>query len=350
MSINSIEKNEHDKVAFNPQIITGTAGIEITEESSRWRARDVTYVAGKWKFLARLIPRFSTEDFKAHPDDPSNPYMRTVVRQPVTATERPIPVGVVSNSYCLAQHADVVEKCFEGLRAQKLDPETLKCEVGLSPLGEWMNFRAYFPNHLSHNPQDGNPLALRLECFNSVDGSSRLVILLGWLRFVCSNGLVIGETKAELRDIHDSRLDLEAIPDIIGRGMAKVKSDVSRLSGWEDTTLDPINFRIWIDDKLASAWGKKAACRILHICEDGTDVEITDPFVPGKPSKKATKPIMEVPGSPRPSRNLYDVSQALSWVATRRANAEERIEWQGQIPGLVETIPTKSNTMQTTGA
>jgi hypothetical protein len=28
--------------------------------------------------------------------------------------------------------------------------------------------------------------------------SSRLVILFGWLRFVCANGLVIGETKIEI--------------------------------------------------------------------------------------------------------------------------------------------------------
>lgn len=322
--------------------IIGLASTEITEETRRWKARDVTYVAGSWNSVLRIIPKFKTEDFKAHPEDPPNPYMCAVVRQPISPAERPIPVGVVSNSYSLVQHAKVVEKCFEGLSRNDVDPESLRCEVGLTPLGEWMNFRAYFPDSWSYTPQDGHKLALRLECFNSVDGSSRLVILLGWFRFVCSNGLVIGETRADLRDVHDSHLDLEAIPRIVAQGMAKVESDKSRLSRWEDTALDIEQLRAWVDAKLASTWGKKAACRVLHICEDGRDVEIADPFFPGKPSEKPTKPIMVVPGAPRPSSNLYHVSQSLSWVASHRTKAEERIKWLEQIPSLIESAAVEA--------
>jgi hypothetical protein len=32
----------------------------------------------------------------------------------------------------------------------------------------------------------------------------------------------------------------------------------------------------------------------------------------------------------------YDVSQALSFVATRRNNAEERVNWQADIPLLLK--------------
>lgn len=83
------------------------------------------------------------------------------------ATDRyrqPIPVGVVSNTYRLAQHKEVVEMCFKGLKAHGIDPQVLRCEVGLTSLGEWMNFRAYFPESYSHSPKDGNKLALRLRC------------------------------------------------------------------------------------------------------------------------------------------------------------------------------------------
>jgi hypothetical protein len=89
--------------------------------------------------------------------------------------------------------------CLAGIREHEIDPGLLRREVGLTPLGEWMNFRAYFPETFSHEPRDGNKLALRLECFNSVDGSSRLVILFSWLRLICTNGLMIRETKAALR-------------------------------------------------------------------------------------------------------------------------------------------------------
>ncbi len=312
--------------------------VEVTDETVRWRARDVSFMKGRWSALSKRIPRFAIQDFKAVADGPANPHIRSVVRLPVTVTERQIPVGVVSNTYNLAQHADVVEMCFEGLQAHQIDPSALRCEVGLTPLGEWMNFRAYFPDRFSYNPGDGNKLALRLECFNSVDGSSRLVILLGWFRFICANGLIVGETKADLRDIHDANLDLKVIPEIISKGLAKVKADLERLRRWERSLVELPKFEGWVDDHLAGQWGKKAACRTLHICRSGADVELTDPFAGGKPSEKPIKLLNDVPGASKPAKNLYDVCQALSWVATHRNSADERLEWQGHIPKLIENL------------
>lgn len=75
----------------------------------------------------------------------------------------------------------------------------------------------------------GDVMDLRLECFNSVDGSSRLVVLLGWRRLVCSNGMVIGETMVDLHDIHNQSLTLEPIPEIIRGGLSKVGQDLARL-------------------------------------------------------------------------------------------------------------------------
>jgi hypothetical protein len=87
--------------------------------------------------------------------------------------------------------------CFDGIQQAGIDPVPLRCELGLTSLGEWMNLRIYFPE--SHQKKlvgrADDVMDLRLEYFNSVEGSSRLVILLGWLRFVCSNGLVIGNWR-----------------------------------------------------------------------------------------------------------------------------------------------------------
>ncbi|WP_291981798.1 DUF932 domain-containing protein [Candidatus Accumulibacter sp. ACC005] len=312
--------------------------LELTNETVRWRARDATFLAGKWDALSKRIPRFVLEDFKATADGPANPHIRAVVRVPVSVTEQRIPVGVVSNTYGLTQHADVVEMCLKGIRAHDIDPSMLRCEVGLTPLGEWMNFRAYFPDSFSHKPGDGNKLALRLECFNSVDGSSRLLILFGWFRFVCANGLVIGETKAALRDIHDENLNLDVIPKIISEGLEKVKADLDRLVQWERSPIELAKFEGWVDEHLAERWGKKAACRTLHVCRIGADVELLDLFAGGKPSEKPVKLLNTVPGAAKPAKNLYDVCQALSWIAMQRNSADERLEWQGHIPGLIENL------------
>ena len=324
---------DHDMFTFAEE-----NSVELIDETMRWRAREVSFLKGQWSALSKRIPRFTIEDFKALPDGPANPYLRSVIRQPVTVTEHPIPVGVVSNTYKLAQHEDVVLKCLKALRDNNIDPNVLRCEVGLTPLGEWMNFRAYFPDEYSFEAIDGQKLDLRLECFNSVDGSSRLVILLGWFRFVCANGLIIGETKAALRDIHDENLNLEVIPKIISKGLAKVNADRKRLKDWEKYSVELPKIESWVDNHLAEKWGKKAACRTLHICRTGADAEITNPFAGGKPSERQTNRLQDVPGAAHPAENLYDVSQALSWLATQRNSADERLEWQGDITKLIENL------------
>jgi len=318
------------------------APAELLDATGRWRARDVSYWAGRWEQLSRVVPTFTIEPFKANPDAPANPHIRVVVRQPLTVTEQPIPVGTVSNSYQLAQHADVVKRCFDGLRLVGVEPALLRCEVGLTPLGEWMNFRAHFPASHDFIPRDGQPLGLRLECFNSVDGSSRLVILLSWFRLICSNGLVIRDTKAELRDIHDQHLNLDVIPNIVAAGMNAVANDLQRIRGWEQAEVAPAALESWANGKVSEQWGKKAACRVFHICQAGYDVEITDPFAKGEATQKPVVPTVDVAGAARPAKTLYDVCQALSWVATGRSNTEERVDWQEAIPKLIGSLRASS--------
>ena len=120
-----------------------------------------------------------------------------------------------------------------------------------------------------------------------MDGSSRLVILLGWFRFVCSNGLIVGETKAELRDIHNQHLNLDVIPGIIATAFSKVEADLDRLHRWEKSKIELTMVERWVDLHLAEQWGKKAACRTLHVCRSAKDVELTELFAGGKASESS---------------------------------------------------------------
>lgn len=312
-----------------------TTVIEPMAEEKRWRSRDVKYWAGTWGVVSSVVPRFAVADFRTAPDAPANPYMKSIIRLPRNRIEQPIPVGVVSNSYTLAQHHDVAEKCFEGIRQSKVQTTTLRCEVGLTELGEWMNLRIYFPSEYDFVRNESDRLGLRLECYNSVDGSSRLIILLGWLRFVCTNGLVIGETKTELRDIHDDQLDLDCIPDIIAGGMAKVSQDLNRMRSWERVGVKEDDLVPWVNKDVTEAWGKKAASRVFSICRTGYDAEFDDPFAQGEAVEKPMRLTTRVPGSPEMARNLFDVTQAMSWVATGRNSPDERLDWQSAVPRLV---------------
>jgi uncharacterized protein DUF932 len=159
-----------------------------------------------------------------------------------------------------------------------------------------------FP-HLSAGVVQFCPLGLRLECFNSVDGSSRLVILFGWLRFVCANGLVIGETKIEHKERHGQRLDLDNISKRIRPSLEAAVGDRSRMMTWQSQKVLNGAVAGWANDHVSEEWGKKAAARVFHICDSGKDIEIDDPFAPGAATEKPVRylaPVQVRRSAPQP--------------------------------------------------
>ena len=315
-----------------------SATLEQLSESGRRNWRNITYWSGTWDLLSKQIPQFEKRDFQTSADATSNPYMQTIVRLPRLEEEWPIPVAAVSNFYTLAQHHDVAKRCLEGIQDVGISTKEIRCELGLTDLGEWMNFRIYFPEQYDYTPEDGQSLGLRLECFNSVDASSRLSLFLGWFRFICSNGLIIGRTKAELSDIHGRHMQLDRISAMISEGLDDAQADIDRLDGWQASEIGLDRLEQWANKELTSKWGKNAACRVYHICCSGYDIEISNPFVAAKATEKPVKQTQAVPGAAQLACNLYDVSQALSWVSGSRKNPEERVARQSEIPDLVDQL------------
>lgn len=255
-----------------------------------------------------------------------------VVRLPRTSFELAIPVGVVSNTYSLVQHDEVVQKCLDAICQVNIDPNALRCELGLTEFGEWMALRVCFPDRFAYAPRDDQRLDLCLECLNSVERSSRLIVLFSWLRHVCTNGLVIRETKKELSNLHNRKIDLEKINDIVDDSFRTVSEDVNRLAASE-------NHRVRMD--LIEAWagrGKKAACRVFHICKCGYDVDFADPYAPGEASEKPVVQTVRVPGASTSAKNLYDVSQALAWVASNYQSTEDRLDRQATISSTITKL------------
>lgn len=315
--------------------------VSIEPEMAQWRSRDVRYYKGDWTAIQSLLPQFDLKPFTAGKDEPSNPYLQTVMRLPMSAAERPLPVAVVSHAYSLVPHLDVAELCRrEVVGNTDCHPDELRYEVGLSELGEWMNFRIYLPERYSFKDVHGEQLDLRLECFNSVDGWSRLLILFGWFRFVCSNGLVIGDSKIEIRERHGPHLNLKAISCRLRTALKSVEPDRGRMVSWQKEAVQIEDIATWSNGEVSERWGKKAAARVFHICDSGKDIKLADPFASGPATEKPVNYLHPVPGSPPCAKTKYDVLQALSFVASRRNNAEERVTWQSGIPSLMERLPT----------
>jgi hypothetical protein len=138
--------------------------------------------------------------------------------------------------------------------------------------------------------------------------------------------------------------DVDELENCLGRVLAggvalkKVQRDRRRMRAWRGTAVPEGALKPWVNGQLSERWGKKAAARVYHICTSGQDVDFAAPFAPGAATEKPTKHSGKVPGSESPARTLFGVSQALSWVATRRNNAEERVERQSEIAALVQKL------------
>ena len=75
-------------------------------------------------------------------------------------------------------------------------------------------------------------MALTFECYNSVDRTVPLFAVLGWFRFVCSNGLAIGTTHARVRQRHRPPLDIEEFEPVLAQGLEAAKADCDAMRGW----------------------------------------------------------------------------------------------------------------------
>ena len=56
------------------------------------------------------------------------------------------------------------------------------------------------------------------------------------------------------------------------------------------------------------------------------------------PSEKEVEKGSPVPGSSAPVKNLYAVSQVLTWLAGQRHDVEEQLLWQREVPELMAAL------------
>ena len=155
--------------------------VAILPREASWRSRPVRYYAGDWASLQTVLPEFDLVPFTAGQDEPGNPFLRTVRRKPLLATERPIPIGVVSHTYALAPHREVAALCRQGLiNADGIKPGDLRYEVGLSALDEWMHFRIYCPDNYDFTDIYGTTRM----CCNFPKAARERLVESAWLRLM----------------------------------------------------------------------------------------------------------------------------------------------------------------------
>ena len=308
----------------------------------KWFNSPVTFHEGSLTTVRSHIPTFERREFGLPQQENEqfrpNARLDSIVRLPFGEDKSLIPVGVVSKEYALVPHTAVLDVATKALEAAQIAPDDVKAELKITEYGERMALSLYLPHKYQFDPGDGHPMALRLECINSVDGSTRFRALMGWFRFVCSNGLIIGVTRSDMRRRHVGDFRLQDIGKVLSSGLSESDKEKKNFERWRKSPITLKQVVPWTEDAVRKAWGFKAAARTFHIARTGADVEITGQYKGTTPTTIPVRQTKPVPGAPKEARTLYDVSQILAWLAKERRDLQEQLEWRGKIPGLMEPL------------
>jgi len=303
----------------------------IPDTRPKWFNSPVSFHDGTLSDISLYIPEFERRSFALiQPGEDHtriNERMDTIVRKPTEDDPNFVPVGVVSKEYALVPHTEVLNIAAKALEHVNIPPGDVKAELKITEYGERMALSLYLPDKFSFDPGDGHNLSLRLECFNSVDGSTRFRALMGWFRLVCSNGLVIGVTRSDVRRRHVGDIQLSDVGAVLICGIEESEKEKKNFLEWRKRGVQPEQLKRWVNEELRKGWGFKAAARAYHISQTGHDAEVLGPYKDNTPITIPVNQAGRVPGTPYESTNLYDVSQILAWLA--RKEGMFKSSWNG---------------------
>ncbi len=328
--------------------------VSITHDYKKWLSSPVTTYRGPLDQIKEFIPAFERRTFgpallPAQNFGEDNLFLEplpagfnrnydVIVRMPLKNIEAEIPVGIVSKQYSLIQHRTLLQEAIKAMEIAKIHPDEVSAELDITEYGERMRLGLIFPKQFNMKMAEGDEMGLRLECFNSVEGSMKFMSVIGWLRFICSNGLIVGVADSYYKSRHNQAMELNDIVTVLNGGIAATTNERKMFHKWRNSPVSESKLKKWTDEHLAKKWGVKAAVRTWHITRTGVDVEIADPFEKGKPTEKAVINKSKVPGAVLPGDTIYAVSQSLSWLAKERRDVQEQLEWKQQIPDLVALL------------
>jgi len=323
-------------------LMTMVGNLQVRSRPAKWLNSPVQSFECRLPDIFEYLPEFERRTMAVQDANGTrswvNPRLDTIVRKPHREDPDYVPVGVVSKGYVLVPHKDVLRSAAAAFAGVNLDPGGIRTELTITEYGERMHASLFFPDRFSFKAGDGYPLTLRLELFNSVDGSTQFRALMGWFRFVCSNGLIIGVTESDLCHRHAGNLGVAGIADVIHWGLGDADRDTENLRKLRDQKVNIDSLPPWVNGPVKKAWGFKAAARAYHIACSGHDVEIAEKYKGRTPSTIGVTRTRRVPGCSEKADNAYDVSQVLSWLASHRRDVQEQLQWRQEILSLMDAL------------
>jgi hypothetical protein len=166
----------------------------------------------------------------------------------------------------------------------------------------------------------------------------KFTCVIGWLRFVCSNGLVVGVADTYYKQRHNRFLEMMDISAMLRAGIAATTREQKTYLAWSKKIIMEDELEQWTNKNLAKRWGVKAAARTWHITRSGFDVTLADPFEKGLPTEKSVNIEKKVPGAILPGNTIYAVAQSLAWLAKERRDIQEQLQMKREIHDLLKPL------------
>lgn len=292
--------------------------------------------------LSLHIPSFERRPFELPPQNgetfSANTKLDTIVRLPFKEDNSAVAVGVVSKDYVFIQHKTILDITIQAFNEVGIPTSDVVVEIGFTRYGERMKLIMYLPRTYLLDLGDGYSVAPRLECLNSVDGSTQFRAFLGWFRLVCFNGLVIRKPRLNIRRRHSGNFQIKDVKKALVSSLESLEIDEKILRKWYQTPITLNQLKSWTLSRLWRSWGFKAATRAFHIARTGSDIKIIGSYKNTNPTTIKVRELSPIPGAPKESRSLYDISQVLAWLAAERSCLQEQLEWRMDIPGLIKSL------------
>ena len=143
---------------------------------------------------------------------------------------------------------------------------------------------------------------------------------------------------------HRQQLQIEELGRLFREALETADADQQKLAEWRCQRVEPGTVTQWADENVFKKWGLKGAARVLEISRSGWDAEPKGDLKNKHPSEVAREKTVQVPGIDAPVKNVFGVTQALTWVAGQRMELQEDLEWRSQVPELVASLLTRTVT------
>ena len=303
----------------------------------KWDNRLVKEHRGNLVDIAELIPVFRKQPFNVGRSE--NKHLDVVVN----TSDGDTPVATVSKSYSLVQHSEILEiikKAFENLR---YNIDETECNLYLTEYGERMWLKIQFLKGYEFDPGDGHLLIPQLHVWNSVDGKTSLTFELSWYRHICQNGLMCLDTESRFSKRHTKSLNHGLFIEYLKENISIIQQEKEVYTKWKqkelNTDTDTEILQNWIDTIVADKWKRSNAERVYSIIETGQDAKITRFKDKNTEENKHSYMIRislegNVPGA-QPAKNVYDVANALSWVASHQNSLQKQYKMMLQVPMML---------------